>query len=254
MKVVIPNEKVCQVLQFATEWRYKEVATRKEYQQLAGKLQYISSCVQGGRRFMSRILAALRSTPSVGKYNIPSEILGDIAWFEDYAYNLNGVVLIPPPIKEIFVIECDSSKKGGGAFTSTHYFSEAYADDYLVQVDNIAHFEAINLVIALEHLAPPDAYRYTLVVNTDNMASRDVLDTGKGSDPILTACARKVWFLAAKMSTDVKIVYKPGPTLVLADALSRAHQSRKSREKAQELIQIKSLSRVRVPHLLSNIC
>ena len=47
-----------------------------------------------------------------------------------YAYNLNGA-------------ECDSSKKGDGDFTSTHYFSEAYADDYLVQVDNIPHLEAI---------------------------------------------------------------------------------------------------------------
>ena len=143
-------------------------------------------------------------------------------------------------------------KRGRGIY-SYALFSEAYADDYLAQIENIAHFEAINLVVAIENLAPPDAYRYTLVVNTDNMASRDVLDSGKGSDPILTACARKVWFLAAKLSTDIKIVYKPGPTLVLADALSRAHQSVKAREKAQKLIKIHSLSRVRVSHLLTNI-
>ena len=82
-------------------------------------------------------------------------------------------------------------------------------------------------------------------------STKEVLDSGKGRDPTLTACAREVWYLAAEMSTDVKIFHKPGSELVLADALSRAHQSKKSRDEANILLGPINLSRIRVQHTMS---
>ena len=253
MKIVIPDEKLFEVLRYAGQWRYKTRASRKELQKLAGKLQHLSTCVPGGRRFISRILTALRLTPSTGTHDIVHDIAPDVAWFEKYAHRANGIILLPPPIRQTFVIECDSSKLGGGAFSSSKFFSERYTDDYKAMAGDINNLEAINLIVAFQHLAPDNPHLYTIVINTDNTATRDVLDTGKGKDLVLTACARQLWYLAARMSTDVRIVHKPGTTLVLADALSRSHQSLTSSKLAKQMVLQQSLERVRVSHKMTVI-
>ena len=71
-----------------------------------------------------------------------------MAWFEKYAHRANGIILLPPPIRQTFVIECDSSKLGGGAFSSSMFFSERYTDDYRAMAGDINNLEAINLIVA----------------------------------------------------------------------------------------------------------
>ena len=130
MRVEIPKEKMQQVLQQAEAWKDKTVTTRKELQQLIGKLQHISRCVIGGRRFTARILKALRSTPHVGKHKLTEDLTSDINWFQTYATTQNGIVLVPLKPRAPYIIECDSSKKGGGAYSPTHYYMEPYTHHY----------------------------------------------------------------------------------------------------------------------------
>ena len=42
----------------------------------------------------------------------------DIDWFHAYAEQGNGIHLLPPPpVRRIWVIECDSCLTGGGVFS-----------------------------------------------------------------------------------------------------------------------------------------
>ena len=56
------------------------------------------------------------------------------------------------------------------------------------------------------------------MINTDNIASQQVLDSGAGSDEVLTACAREIWLFSAINNCRVEILHKPGKDLLLADA------------------------------------
>ena len=80
--------------------------------------------------------------------------------------------------------------------------------------------EAINLVTALRNLLPPSLHDYTIIVNTENMTSQQVLSSGAGKDPVICVCAHYIWLIAAEKSTDVIIAHKPGKDIVFADALS----------------------------------
>ena len=86
----------------------------------------------------------------------------------------------------------------------------------------ITQLEALNLVHTVTFLLPPRPHRYTVNVSTDNLPSQQVLDSGKGRDPVLCACTRQLWLIAAKESFELIIYHKLGKDLILGDALSRS--------------------------------
>ena len=234
MSVTIPADKLDQVLDDCAAWMKKRSATRKEVQRLAGRLQHIARCVEPARRFMSRIFATLRDTPRQGQHNLPNGFKDDIRWFLGYAQSSNGIILLRTEPRKTWTIECDSSLKGGGAFSPTHYYGTAYPKSMTDNIKNIAHLEALNLIAAIKALAPPKPEEYCIVVNTDNQASQQVLSTGAGRDPTLTACAREIWLFAANNSCQIEIRHKPGKDLILADALSRRSFDRAAEAMANE--------------------
>ena len=157
-------------------------------------------------------------------------------------------MLLPPPELERWEIECDSSLTGGGAFSKARFFTEQYNSEFLEHTKVIAHLEALNLIHAVKFLLQPNPNRYLIVINTDNQASQVVLESGKGKDPVLTACARQLWLMAAVRSSEIKVVYKPGNALILADALSRAHANPKLNELAETRCKELNLVRIRFEH------
>ena len=111
---------------------------------------------------------------------------------------------------------------------------------------NIAHLEALNLVVALRTLSPHNPQGYIITINTDNHASQQVLSTGAGRDHILTACAREIWLFAATNSCEVEILHKPGKDLILADALSRRSFNSKAKIIATDICKTLALTEITV--------
>ena len=244
MRVEIPTEKLSEVLDECELWPIGRKASRKELQRLVGRLQHVAKCVRPARRFMNRILSALRRAPFMGRHKVPDEMAMDIKWFGQYAEAANGRVLIQTQEKIVWTIECDSSLLGGGAHSDTHYYSVIYGDDIRRMGVPIAQLEAMNLVMALRHLMPHNPEKYLILINTDNTASQSVLESGTGRDPTLCACAREVWLIAALHSTEVQIKHKPGVELVLADALSRMNHEAMAARTAQTILEKRQLLRV----------
>ena len=105
--VTIPAQKLTDVVELANSWTHKKHCTRRELQVLAGKLMHISHCVLPARKFMSRILTALRAAPEAGTVKVNCELRRDVLWFVDYASASNGRLLLEPDLP-IMRIECDA--------------------------------------------------------------------------------------------------------------------------------------------------
>ena len=74
MEITLPADKLGEVVDIAATWKDKKVATRRELQVLAGKFNFVALCILPARRFMSRILTALRKAPSSGYLPIGPEV------------------------------------------------------------------------------------------------------------------------------------------------------------------------------------
>ena len=141
---------------------------------LAGKLNHVALCILPARRFMGRILTALRNSPQTGYTTVPRDVNLDIAWFSKYAEACNGRYLLRP-ITEKFYIECDACLEGGGGrILLTRLLQHPLSPSRL---------EALNLLMAIKTLVPPTLTCTEIVIKTDNIASAFSLTTGK-SKPI----------------------------------------------------------------------
>ena len=125
MSVTIPPDKLQEVRELAGTWLYKKSASRRDLQVLAGKLLFISHCVLPARKFMSRVLALLRSTPQQGMVKVDCETRRDVRWFVDFAAHCNGRRIMSRNLP-VFTIECDACLEGAGGFSAEHYYSLTY--------------------------------------------------------------------------------------------------------------------------------
>ena len=251
MFIAIPAEKLALVVKEAEEWLHRPRASRKSLQQLVGRLVYVCSCVQQGRRFLSRILSTLSRAHCAQSIDVDQELVKDIRWFSRYAAESNGVTLLPTRTQEEWVIECDSCLTGGGAFSRDTYFAEKYNRAFTARFRTIHALEAVNLVEAVATLCPREKHGRLIRVNTDNQASAVALQSGKCSDLDLGMCSRELWLMAALGSFSLSIVHKPGASLILADALSRAHMSDSAAQLAARQCAQRHLKRVRTTHSIT---
>ena len=106
------------------------------------------------------------------------------------------------------------------------------------------HLEALNLLLALKTLLPQNPHEFCITVNTDKETSQQVLEAGRGRDPLLCACARQVWLLSTLYNFELIIKHKAGTELILADALSRRSFSENIANKALDLTEHMNLKEV----------
>ena len=219
MEITLPRDKLSELISLADHWKVRERCSRRDLQKLAGTLNHVAQCVPPARRFMSRILALLRSAPPRGTIPVNEDLRKDVAWFPAYAAECNGKRLIKADLP-LMELQCDACPTGAGGFSPTHYYSLTFSPE-VAEAHHISRLEAANAVLAIKTLVPPHIRNVEVVVVTVNSATMYTLTTGKTRDPVLAACSRELWLLAALQELVITVRHAPGHTLVLADALSR---------------------------------
>ena len=219
MQITIPHQKMQEVLQELARWEDAQWATKTQLQSLAGKLNFIGNCVRPARRFMNRILHTLRQANLAPRVRLSPEFMKDVAWFTLFARKFNRKLLIEPK-KSCITFECDACPKGCGGFSNSLYYDIPFPEQYAARF-HISQLEALNAVIAVKTLTPPNYTDGRILVKTDNMGSVYALSTGRTKDAVLAACARELWLFSALRNVDILITHTPGEQLQLADALSR---------------------------------
>lgn len=225
MTISIPKAKMDDVVAECSRWLQRRKANKSMVQSILGKLSHIAGCVQHGRKFLSRIIATIKSFGEKKWITVGDEFIKDIRWFYLYAQISNGINLYAPQLPRTDIY-CDSSLEGGGGVSGTWCYSWTYDDGYKERYHVIHQMEAINIVVAYRTLAHVnDDNPASILILTDNISSSFALMTGHTKDPILSACARELWLEAAKHQDQIVIQHTPGTSIPLADALSRMDTS-----------------------------
>ena len=121
----ITNDRLEELAQLVKTWLSKRIATLREVQSLAGKLNFVCTTVRSGRVFMIHILNFLRSFEGKpGRRYITDEIVKDLQWWNCFLKEFNGVTMFPelrwlPPDA---LVSTDSCLSGCGGWSHGEYF------------------------------------------------------------------------------------------------------------------------------------
>lgn len=224
MQVSIPAVKMEEFVKECQTWLHKRRASKKGIQSLVGRMTFIANCVTQGRRFMSRVLAALRAMGDREWTTLSDDFRLDVKWFLSYTTQANGVSMIAT-VRPRGELECDSSLTGGGGVGGKACYTWSYPPAHVGKFRNIHELEAVNIIVAFRTLGPYAAPRGAkVIIWTDNSSSAYALESGKTKDKTLGACAHELWLLAALYDQVIEIAHKPGHLIPLSDALSRCHE------------------------------
>ena len=245
----IPKEKLTEIITDCKKWKLGNLATRKQIEQIAGRINFVAKCIKPARVYMNRILDFLRCTPKNGSNIITKNILSDLDWFIKFSEKFNGLILMKNNKNSIiWNLECDACLQGGGSFSKNSYISEKFSLNFTSLNLPICQIEAINLTLTIKELTPLDISNLHVIIKTDNKTSQCILDSGYGKDKIITACARFLSEFSAINNIEITVIHSPGELIPIADAMSRAFISKDSKNITMQYCLDNSLTRVRASH------
>ena len=223
MTTQIPEDKMGELRQELLVWMGKNRVTKRQMQSLAGKLNWATQCVYGGRYHLRRLLDAMNSLKKPWhNLKMNRDMKADIEWWLEYMCDFNGVndMVSCRPATPISI---DASQLAAGGVHGSAFFSLPWSQWEGTSDKHINFKEVLALEPAVflwaEHWRNKKVF-----VHSDNRAAVGIINKGSCRDTTVMASLRRVFWASAVYNFRLKAVYYPGERNVLADAASRLHQ------------------------------
>lgn len=116
LEIRLPQSKLEELKAELAEFQMRQRASKKQLQSLAGKLNWASAVVRGGRVFLRRIInGIMRLKRDWHKLRLSGDILLDIKWWHNFIVSFNGKSLL---LSEVPVTSAatDACMKGAGVY------------------------------------------------------------------------------------------------------------------------------------------
>ena len=150
----------------------------------------------------------------------------DLAWWETFLTDYNGISCIPDSVwscpDEIF--SSDSCLSGCGACSSTHFFHFELPDSITQQGCYINQFEIYVILITVREWAPMFVNK-NILIYCDNQTLVQVLCHGHVDCTFMQQCLREIRYHSAKFNFRIRAVHLKGVDNRISDCLSRWHLS-----------------------------
>ena len=221
--LALPQNKVDALLSQLAQFNTLKRASRKQLQQLAGKLSWASHVVSGGRTYLQRVFDALRPLKRPQhKVKLNAEIKADVLWWIHClnVFNTKSFVTKNARTHHVFT---DACAEGAGMVTDYDWAYVNFSKDVpWLYAHHINVKETMATIFSLYRWAPLFA-NSVVVIHTDNITTRAALNKGACRTPVLMPFLRSVFWLSMWFNFEIKCVHIKGTDNFIADACSRLH-------------------------------
>ena len=221
----LPPKKLLTVKSMIASWMTKQRATKREIQQIVGKLNWCSRVVQGGRTFMRNLIdliAKLKKPHHHIKLSYGAK--QDLLWWRTGLELFHGKIgfCCDVPLPN-FEFSTDACLVGGGA----HFRDDWFYVNWVLDMPEVANSHINVLELETIHLAAEfwgsKWQGLHILVRSDNSATVSAINKGTSKSPELLKIVQKLFWLAVKFQFKLTALFIPGRLNILSDLISRLH-------------------------------
>ena len=223
--MTLPADKLNALHSYLLEFSLHRRASKRQLQVLAGKLNWACRIVYGGRTFLRRIIdqICLLKSPRA-KYKLSVEFFADLHWWISFLRIFNGkcAFLNNVPTADVQTDACNFG--AGGFFQGDWYYHSFVCDKPEVANLHINFKEVLAIYFAAKHWAPSWSGQH-IVIHSDNTTAVSILNKGSCKNKVVMGFLRELFWLSAIYNFRITAKHIPGLKNVIADAISRLHES-----------------------------
>ena len=219
----LSEKKILDLKAVLSSFKSKVRATKRQLQQLAGRLSWACKVVYGGRTFLRRILDLMNTLQKQSaKCRLGVEFFKDVDWWLQFLEVFNGHCQFHDS-RPVLNLHTDACSTGVGAeFEGDWFYSNLLVDFPDFSGKHINYKEALCVLLALKRWAPL-LQNKVVHVHCDNTAAVAMLNKGTTRNPAMMEHLREAFWLSAVFNFSLRVFHVPGKLNVLADHISRLH-------------------------------
>ena len=225
MTLELPKDRVTELKELLKTALQKPKLSKHQLQSIAGKLNWATNCIYGGRFFLRRIFDKIATLKRpFHRTGVTKDIKDDIQWWIQFIDIFNGCtpMIDNRPTAPLWIDACNVAAGGvhGEEFVYTPW---EWWPGTLQR--HINYKETLALEPAVTFWAPK--WQNKLIrIYSDNQAAVGIFNKGSCRDPFVMASLRRIFWLSAVYNFRLKAFYLPGSQNKLADAVSRLHENK----------------------------
>ena len=193
--------------------------SKRQLQSIAGKLNWTSQCIYGGRVFLRNIICKINSLHSPWhRVRITRDIRRDLSWWIQFMEAFNRVVHMVD-IRPTAPVSIDACSKGAGAY----FLGDWIYTRWNPVIRDVVHINSKE-ILALE----PAVLRWShlwsnkkICIYCDNVTAVSAINKGYSKETLANESLRRVFWWSVMFNFRLKAIYYPGCRNKIADAVSR---------------------------------
>lgn len=222
MTLSVPEQKLSELRNDLQCFLNRAKVTKRDIQQLVGKMNWIAQIIYGGRFHIRRLIDRSNSLEKQWyRTRVTKDMKLDVCWWLDFMKIFNGTM----PIVEFrpsTSLSIDACKVAAGAFYNGDFIYTPWSNKTASLPIN--YLEVLSLEPAVQRWAHLWANK-RVFVHCDNQAACAIIRKGSSKHPLVMQSLRRIFWSSAIYNFKLVPIYYPGKCNVLSDLVSRLHES-----------------------------